>query len=404
MARRVGKQGPGEGEWQRFRTEARSYFRKSTTTEMVREEVTVPVQAAPAPTPTAPVQPQAPTPRPTALPTPTAPRLELGYLRKWAKPLAFSVPAVGLALLSGAWDPALDLIFKVAGAIGLVVVCIAVFAATMTVTNWVLSMSRYRSEVSELRQQQVSAQVSAPVPDPVPEPVPTAVPEPVPEPVKTRVVTRMVRKRVPVDVDASVAKAEAAARRGGGPAVTDAFPDMPQSVTRLATGAESEESVGLMLERKLGDDWAVAHNLAVMKGRRVSANIDHLLSGPPGLVMVDTKGWSGELYLSGRTLTCDSSFAGSKKARAKAPSTCLYEAAAVRPKVKLIVLAVTRGTVRGGRINVPRPRSASEEGLPDIPVIAMEASAVPAFLEEMGGSSSHDLGRVVATSPKLAWD
>lgn len=400
MARRVGKQGPGEGEWQRFRTEARSHFRRSTATEMVREEVTVPVQAAPAPTPTAPVQHPAPTPRPTALPTPVAPRLELGYLRKWAKPLAFSVPAVGLALLSGAWDPALDLIFKVAGAIGLVVVCIAVFAATMTVTNWVLSMSRYRSEVSELRQQQVPP----PVPDPVPDPVPTPVSDSVTEPVKTRVVTRMVRKRVSVDVGASVAKAEEAARRGGGPAVTDAFPDMPQSITRLATGAESEESVGLMLERKLGDDWAVAHNLAVKKGRRTSANIDHLLSGPPGLVMVDTKGWSGELYLSGRTLTCDSSFAGSKKARAKAPSTCLYEAAAVSPKVKLIVLAVTRGTVRGGRINVPRPRSASEEGLPDIPVVAMDASKVPAFLEEMGGSSSHDLGRVVATSPKLAWD
>lgn len=388
MARRVGRQGPGEGEWQRFRAEARNHFRRSTTTEMVREEVTVPVPAA---TPTPPAPTPVPTPRPIALPTPVAPRLELGYLRKWTKPLVYSASAVGLAMLSGTWDPALALVMKVAGAIGLVIVCIAVFAATITVTNWALSMSRYRSEVSELRQQQV--------PDPVPDPVP----EPVPEPVRTRVVTRMVRKRVPVDVGASVAKAEEAARRGGGPAVANEFPEMPQSVTRLATGAESEESVGLMLERKLGDDWEVAHNLAVMKGRRVSANIDHLLSGPPGLVMVDTKGWSGELYLSGRTLTCDSSFTGSKKARAKAPSTCLYEAAAVRPRVALIILAVTRGTVRGGRINVPRPRSASEEGLPDIPVIAMEASAVPAFLESMGGSAAHDLGRVVATSPKLAW-
>lgn len=51
----------------------------------------------------------------------------------------------------------------------------------------------------------------------------------------------------------------------------------------------------------LGDDWFVLHDLR-WPGRRF-ANIDHVVVGPGGVLVIDSKNWSGTLALNGGVLT-----------------------------------------------------------------------------------------------------
>jgi hypothetical protein len=62
-------------------------------------------------------------------------------------------------------------------------------------------------------------------------------------------------------------------------------------------GAEGEERVAAVLARTLGDRWSVVHDLTVgTKG----ANLDHLLIGPAGVFMLNTKNLTGRLKVDGR--------------------------------------------------------------------------------------------------------
>lgn len=65
---------------------------------------------------------------------------------------------------------------------------------------------------------------------------------------------------------------------------------------RGATG----ESVTAAALSGLGDDWHVLHDVA-WPGRRF-ANIDHVVIGPPGVYVVDSKNWSGEITWPGGVL------------------------------------------------------------------------------------------------------
>ena len=78
-------------------------------------------------------------------------------------------------------------------------------------------------------------------------------------------------------------------------------------VRAWATGALGEEWMGAALAPLTAEGFAVLHDLQV-PGRR--ENIDHMLIGPPGVVIVETKNyggrvWSrgGELFVNGRRKT-----------------------------------------------------------------------------------------------------
>jgi hypothetical protein len=71
-------------------------------------------------------------------------------------------------------------------------------------------------------------------------------------------------------------------------------------------GAEGERQVARLLEPLVRAGWGVSHDLRIPGSK---ANVDHLVSGPPGVFAIDTKNYRGRLRLSpdgllwhGRTL------------------------------------------------------------------------------------------------------
>lgn len=64
-------------------------------------------------------------------------------------------------------------------------------------------------------------------------------------------------------------------------------------------GAVGEMETGRVLE-SLPPGWTVWHDLR-WPGRRM-ANVDHVLVGPPGIFIIDTKNWTGRISLDGGVL------------------------------------------------------------------------------------------------------
>jgi hypothetical protein len=60
---------------------------------------------------------------------------------------------------------------------------------------------------------------------------------------------------------------------------------VPEYIERWGRGAEGEKRTGKELNR-LGADWHVRHDLAGRFG-----NVDHMLIGPAGVLLLDTKTW-----------------------------------------------------------------------------------------------------------------
>ncbi|NOK32369.1 NERD domain-containing protein [Corallococcus exercitus] len=61
-------------------------------------------------------------------------------------------------------------------------------------------------------------------------------------------------------------------------------------------GAEGEEQVGALLEGLRPHGWAVEHDVTIgQKG----ANVDHLVIGPPGVFVINTKLVSADVWVSG---------------------------------------------------------------------------------------------------------
>jgi len=65
-----------------------------------------------------------------------------------------------------------------------------------------------------------------------------------------------------------------------------------QDADRWARGAAGEQATAALLSRLAPSRWTVLHDLAVPGSR---ANIDHLVIGPTGLWVVDTKAFRGHV-------------------------------------------------------------------------------------------------------------
>jgi hypothetical protein len=57
-------------------------------------------------------------------------------------------------------------------------------------------------------------------------------------------------------------------------------------------GARGERRAARALRKLIRQGWTVLHDVAILGSR---ANADHLLIGPPGVFLVDTKAWHGTI-------------------------------------------------------------------------------------------------------------
>jgi Nuclease-related domain len=65
-------------------------------------------------------------------------------------------------------------------------------------------------------------------------------------------------------------------------------------VTAWRRGAEGERRTARLLDRLTRDGYAVFHDLAVPGN--TSANVDHLVIGPSGVFVIDSKQWTGSVH------------------------------------------------------------------------------------------------------------
>lgn len=129
-----------------------------------------------------------------------------------------------------------------------------------------------------------------------------------------------------------------------------------------AKGAAGEVAVGRYLE-SLPEGFEVAHDIEIVKNGTVRANIDHLVAGPAGIWVVDSKHWQGFTVSDGAGGIAGGDY------KKKAPEVCAWEASHVQPGVTGIIIAVVGGTVQQP-FEVAGPT----------PTVVMEAAAVPGFL------------------------
>lgn len=70
----------------------------------------------------------------------------------------------------------------------------------------------------------------------------------------------------------------------------------PNHVTAWATGADGEERTAAALEPLVADGFRILHDRRIPGSR---ANIDHIVIGPPGVFVIETKSFSGKLEIRG---------------------------------------------------------------------------------------------------------
>lgn len=82
---------------------------------------------------------------------------------------------------------------------------------------------------------------------------------------------------------------------------------LPNHISAWATGADGETRTARFLEPLRAEGFAILHDRRIPGGR---ANIDHIVIGPPGVFVVETKSFAGDLrirgdevYVSGRRKT-----------------------------------------------------------------------------------------------------
>lgn len=424
MATRVGQRAPGDTAYAEFIRGVRAAARGKTVTKVVTETVTtkvpvhVPVEV-PEPEPVAvpvgdpPVTPPAVEthgPPHAHAPVPSGRDSSLkpsgDTIRQWSR--LGGLGAAGCALwilLTATSDPLLSALGMTAAVVGGPLLLGVVLVSVYRTGVWLTSRTPQSSPTA---QKSASPPVSQPAVSEQPK-----LNEKTETRYETREVPKRVAKQVPMDPDWAQEKALDTVKRSGYEA-QDAIVGLPLTfeVVRNGVGANAEVEVGELLERELPEPWQVAHDLDVYgKGwrtsaRDVSANVDHLLSGPSGVIMVDTKSWSGNLVVRGKRLANSGGAKGSSKVRANAPAKMLYEAEAVdsgsgTTVVDRVVIAVASGTVAGGILEVPPPPRESDN--PAIPMVAVE---VPKLVEYLSGleatrTTPMDLTRVIAFSERL---
>ncbi len=68
-----------------------------------------------------------------------------------------------------------------------------------------------------------------------------------------------------------------------------------QRIEAYRVGAEGERGAAKQLERLAAQGWIVLHDRRLPGGRE---NVDHVAVGPPGIVVVETKNWSGDVVVT----------------------------------------------------------------------------------------------------------
>lgn len=76
----------------------------------------------------------------------------------------------------------------------------------------------------------------------------------------------------------------------------------PQTITAWAIGAVGEARTASYLEQLIDEGFRVIHDRAIPGSR---ANIDHIVIGPPGIVVVETKSFKGRLRVRGLEVYVD---------------------------------------------------------------------------------------------------
>lgn len=71
----------------------------------------------------------------------------------------------------------------------------------------------------------------------------------------------------------------------------------PNSITAWQIGAAGEMRTGRLLETLEADGFRILHDRKIPGAR--SANIDHIVIGPPGIYVVETKSYKGSLQIRG---------------------------------------------------------------------------------------------------------
>ncbi len=74
----------------------------------------------------------------------------------------------------------------------------------------------------------------------------------------------------------------------------------PNSITAWQIGADGEAHTGRLLETLEADGFRVLHDRRIPGAR--SANIDHIVIGPPGIYVVETKSYTGSLQIRGNEI------------------------------------------------------------------------------------------------------
>ncbi|HEX5753387.1 MAG TPA: nuclease-related domain-containing protein [Archangium sp.] len=72
--------------------------------------------------------------------------------------------------------------------------------------------------------------------------------------------------------------------------------NIPTEESAWGKGAEGEEHVAGLLQQLQPHGWAIEHDVKI--GAR-GANIDHLLVGPPGVFVINTKNMGGKVWVAG---------------------------------------------------------------------------------------------------------
>jgi hypothetical protein len=70
----------------------------------------------------------------------------------------------------------------------------------------------------------------------------------------------------------------------------------PNSITAWQTGAAGEMKTGRLLEPLEAEGFRILHDRKIPRSR---ANIDHVVIGPPGIFVLETKSYSGSLQIRG---------------------------------------------------------------------------------------------------------
>jgi Nuclease-related domain len=132
-----------------------------------------------------------------------------------------------------------------------------------------------------------------------------------------------------------------------------------QTTEARVRGAESEERTARLLAPLEHEGWIAGHDLRVPGSR---TNIDHVMLGPPGVFVIDSKNWSGTVEVTADTVL------HSGRNRERELAALLWEASAVDQALReglavAGIQAVAVMCVQGARVTRPRGRSDPRYGV-----------------------------------------